>query len=89
MRLLVNLGTFDAERRSAIEAAIGAAKTARMPWVLDPVFIQVAPARAHFARQLLTRGPAVVRLNTVSLPRCRTTIPRATPLRVSPKRMAP
>lgn len=63
--LLVNLGTFDAERRSAIEAAIGAAKTARMPWVLDPVFIQVAPARAHFARQLLTRGPAVVRLNTV------------------------
>jgi hydroxyethylthiazole kinase len=62
--LLVNLGTFDAERRAAIDAAIAAAKTAHMPWVLDPVFIDVAPARAQFARELVTRGPAVVRLNS-------------------------
>jgi hydroxyethylthiazole kinase len=61
--LLVNLGTFDAERRTAIDAAIGAARAARKPWVLDPVFIQVAPPRAQFARGLLSRGPAVVRLN--------------------------
>ncbi len=61
--LLVNLGTFDAERRAAIEVAIDAADAARKPWGLDPVFIELAPARAQFARQLLGRGPAVVRLN--------------------------
>jgi hydroxyethylthiazole kinase len=61
--LLVNLGTFDAERRAAIDAAIGAASAARTPWVLDPVFIDRVPARAEFARQLLGHAPAVVRLN--------------------------
>src|ERR1700683_2220023 len=34
--LLVNLGTFDAERRAAIDIALGAM---HIPWVLDPVFI--------------------------------------------------
>ncbi|MGA2818078.1 MAG: hydroxyethylthiazole kinase [Xanthobacteraceae bacterium] len=62
--LLVNLGTFDAERRAAVEVAVGAANAAHIPWVLDPVFIDRAPARAQFARELLARGPAVVRLNT-------------------------
>jgi hydroxyethylthiazole kinase len=62
--LLVNLGTFDEERRAAIDVALGAAKAARMPWVLDPVFIELAPARAQFARELVARGPAAVRLNT-------------------------
>jgi hydroxyethylthiazole kinase len=61
--LLVNLGTFDAERRNAIDVALGAVETARMPWVLDPVFIESSPGRAQFARDLLGRGPAVVRLN--------------------------
>lgn len=61
--LLVNLGTFDAERRSAVDAALGAAEAARMPWVLDPVFIDRSPARAAFARMLLARRPAAVRLN--------------------------
>lgn len=61
--LLVNLGTFDAERRSTIEIALGAVQTARMPWVLDPVFIERSPERARFARDLLGRGPSVVRLN--------------------------
>src|ERR1700730_1727989 len=41
--LLVNLGTFDAERRAAIDVALGAMgqggmEQRRMPWVLDPVF---------------------------------------------------
>jgi hydroxyethylthiazole kinase len=61
--LLVNLGTFDAERRAAVDAALGAATAARMPWVLDPVFIDRSPARAAFARTLLARRPAAVRLN--------------------------
>ncbi len=62
--LLVNLGTFDTERRTAIDAAIGAAKTGAKPWVLDPVFVERAPPRAQFARDILIRGPAIVRLNT-------------------------
>jgi hydroxyethylthiazole kinase len=61
--LLVNLGTFDAERRVAVEAALNAAETARKPWVLDPVFIDRSPARAAFAKSLLARRPAAVRLN--------------------------
>ena len=62
--LLVNLGTFDAERRTAIELALGALGQGGMPWVLDPVFIERSPARAQFAQSLVTRGPAVVRLNS-------------------------
>jgi hydroxyethylthiazole kinase len=61
--LLVNLGTFDDERRGAIETALGAAAAARLPWVLDPVFIERSPGRAQFAREVLARGPSVVRLN--------------------------
>jgi hydroxyethylthiazole kinase len=61
--LLVNLGTFEAERREAVDLALGAAEAARMPWVLDPVFIDRSPARAAFARTLLARRPAAVRLN--------------------------
>jgi hydroxyethylthiazole kinase len=65
--LLVNLGTFDAERRTAIGVALGALgqgdKEVSKPWVLDPVFIERSPARAQFAQGLLERGPAAVRLN--------------------------
>jgi hydroxyethylthiazole kinase len=61
--LLVNLGTFDDERRSAVDRAIAAAKDAGIPWVLDPVFIDRSPARAAYARDLLTHKPAIVRLN--------------------------
>ena len=61
--LLVNLGTFDAERRAAVEAALDAAAGKAAPWVLDPVFIDRSAARAQFARSLLMRAPAVVRLN--------------------------
>jgi hydroxyethylthiazole kinase len=62
--LLINLGTFDAERRTAIDAAIGTARAGGKPWVLDPVFVERAPPRAQFARDILIRGPAIVRLNT-------------------------
>jgi hydroxyethylthiazole kinase len=64
--LLVNLGTFDAERRTAIELALGAKgrqRKATRPWVLDPVFIERSSARVQFAQGLLKRGPAAVRLN--------------------------
>jgi hydroxyethylthiazole kinase len=60
--LLVNLGTFDAQRRKAIDVAVAEA-AGRVPWVLDPVFIDRSPARADFARALAAQSPAAVRLN--------------------------
>jgi len=61
--LLVNLGTFDRERRSAVEAAVKTAAEKELPWLLDPVFVDRSPARAQFGRALLAARPAVVRLN--------------------------
>jgi hydroxyethylthiazole kinase len=61
--LLVNLGTFDAERREAARIAIGAARKNGIPWVLDPVFVDRSPSRAAFARELLALAPAALRLN--------------------------
>ena len=61
--LLVNLGTFDRERREATEIAVETATQDKVPWVLDPVFIDRAAPRAAFARVLVGRGPKVVRLN--------------------------
>ena len=61
--LLVNLGTFDAERREATTIAVETAVSHKLPWVLDPVLVDRAPARAEFARELIGRRPTVVRLN--------------------------
>jgi len=60
--LLVNLGTLDAERRRAIEAALTAARD-RVPWVLDPVFVDRSAPRASFAASLAARQPRAIRLN--------------------------
>jgi hydroxyethylthiazole kinase len=61
--LLVNLGTFDAERREAVGIAVKTAALNKLPWVLDPVLIDRAPSRAEFARSLMKELPNVVRLN--------------------------
>lgn len=61
--LLVNLGTFDHERREAVEIAVAAASQGGKRWVLDPVFIDRAPKRANFARALMRRQPTALRLN--------------------------
>ena len=61
--LLVNLGTFDGERRQATAIAVETAARQGLPWVLDPVFVDRAPPRAAFARELVGRRPSVVRLN--------------------------
>jgi hydroxyethylthiazole kinase len=65
--LLVNLGTFDIERRQATEFALKAAAEHNIPWVLDPVFVDRSRPRADFARALLARGPSAVRLNRAEL----------------------
>jgi hydroxyethylthiazole kinase len=61
--LLVNLGTFDTERRKASLAAIVAANKAGIPWVLDPVFIDRSTPRAAFAKALAGKKPRALRLN--------------------------
>jgi hydroxyethylthiazole kinase len=61
--LLINLGTFDAERQQASLAAIAVANKSDTPWVLDPVFIERSPPRAAFAKKLLARRPRALRLN--------------------------
>lgn len=61
--LLVNLGTFDRERREATLMALDAARQHAVPWVLDPVFVDRSAPRAVFARELIGRSPNVVRLN--------------------------
>jgi hydroxyethylthiazole kinase len=61
--LLVNLGTFDNERSSAISVALNAAVERGIPWLLDPVFVERSPGRAQFARDVVARRPAAVRLN--------------------------
>ncbi len=61
--LLVNLGTSDRERKSAIEVAVKTAAEKGLPWLLDPVFVDRSPGRAQFGRALLAAQPAAVRLN--------------------------
>jgi hydroxyethylthiazole kinase len=61
--LLVNLGTFDAERRDAVAAAIDVATETGIPWVLDPVFIDRSAPRADYARTLVAQRPRAIRLN--------------------------
>jgi hydroxyethylthiazole kinase len=61
--LLVNLGTFDRERREATSIAVDAAARHGLPWVLDPVFVDRAPQRAAYARDLIFLAPKAVRLN--------------------------
>ncbi len=61
--LLVNLGTFDRERRDAAEIAIQVATDEQRPWVLDPVFVDRSRPRAEFAKTLMAKTPRAVRLN--------------------------
>ncbi|MEM6665771.1 MAG: hydroxyethylthiazole kinase [Pseudomonadota bacterium] len=61
--LVINLGTLDRTRRAAIDAAVDVARAEQRPFVLDPVFADVAPARCAFAKALLDRDPTVVRPN--------------------------
>jgi hydroxyethylthiazole kinase len=65
--LLINLGTFDATRRDAVEFALDQADEDRTPWVLDPVFCDRSEARAAFARMLTAREPEAVRANEAEI----------------------
>jgi len=65
--LLVNLGTFDAERRAAAEIAVRSVTGEGVPWLLDPVFIERSKPRTVFAKELLAQHPRAVRLNHAEL----------------------
>jgi hydroxyethylthiazole kinase len=61
--LLVNLGTFDPERRAATATALEVASEEGVPWLLDPVFIDRSEPRAAYARSLVAQKPGAIRLN--------------------------
>ena len=61
--LLVNLGTLDADRIAASEAAIKVAIESSKPWALDPVFVHVSPERLSVAKHFLEFHPALIRCN--------------------------
>jgi hydroxyethylthiazole kinase len=61
--VLVNLGTFDRDRRDAVEIALEVARDDGIPWVLDPVLIDRSEPRAEMARTLAMKEPRVVRAN--------------------------
>ncbi|MEA2870513.1 MAG: hydroxyethylthiazole kinase [Hyphomicrobiales bacterium] len=62
--LLINLGTFDEERRAATAAALDVVVgERRTPWVLDPVFIDRSAPRAAYAKSLVAQNPHAIRLN--------------------------
>lgn len=61
--VLVNVGTVSDEQIAAIRAAVETARTASVPWVLDPVAVGGLPLRTEFARDLVGQGPAAIRGN--------------------------
>ncbi len=65
--MLINLGTFDDERRKAIELVLGDRDIGRKAFVLDPVFVERSPVRLALAREVLAHGPAIVRANAGEL----------------------
>lgn len=61
--LLINLGMLDRSRRDASATAVETAKEAGVPWVLDPVKIELSPSRLEFARRLIDEEPTLVHAN--------------------------
>jgi len=61
--LLINLGTLDPARRAVMDIGVAVANAAAIPWVLDPVKVDRSKIRADYARALVARKPAAIRLN--------------------------
>jgi len=80
--VLVNLGTLDPERHKAIEIALDHATKARLPWLLDPVFVDRSELRLDFAKALLERKPAAVRLNSAEFKALGGALPNAEAVKV-------
>jgi hydroxyethylthiazole kinase len=61
--VLINLGTLDARRLKAIEVIVPLLHEQKLPWVMDPVFVERSKSRLALAAMLLGHGPDVVRGN--------------------------
>ena len=61
--MLVNLGTVTARQAEAMRRAIAVANVRGVPWVLDPVGVQILSYRAELAREFIACKPSVIRCN--------------------------
>lgn len=61
--LLINLGTPDADTALIHDRAVTIAGDVSLPWVLDPVMVDRAPARRSRAEALIGRSPTALRGN--------------------------
>lgn len=65
--LLVNLGTLDETRKTAIPIAMEAARNAGKSVTVDPVFVDRSAPRCEFAREIMMRTPSLVRTNEAEM----------------------
>ena len=65
--ILVNLGTVTERQAEAMRRAIGVANKKNVPWVLDPVGIQMLSFRRQLAVELVGLRPAIVRGNPAEI----------------------
>lgn len=65
--VLVNLGTLSALQAEAMRSAAKAAARRSVPWVLDPVGVQLLAFRRRFAFELLGLRPSLVRGNPAEI----------------------
>ncbi|KRE35767.1 hydroxyethylthiazole kinase [Janibacter sp. Soil728] len=61
--LLVNLGSLGSDGMAGMLPTARVAASRRLPWVLDPTAIGLAPVRTRMAHELLALGPTAVRGN--------------------------
>lgn len=61
--LLINVGTLSRSQAEQMRAAVDAAQSAGVPWVLDPVAVGLLGFRTEFCRELLGFSPTLIRGN--------------------------
>ena len=61
--LLINLGTVTERQAEVMRRAVGVANKKNVPWVLDPVGIQMLSFRRQLAEELVRLCPAIIRGN--------------------------
>ncbi|WP_106746820.1 hydroxyethylthiazole kinase [Yoonia maritima] len=61
--LTINIGTLSPDWVAAMQLAADTAVSAGVPWVLDPVAHFATPYRGEVVRDLITRGPTIIRGN--------------------------
>jgi hydroxyethylthiazole kinase len=65
--LLINLGTLDLARESAIKTILGEGIRPRGPIVLDPVFAECSPLRLDLAKRLLVLPGVIIKGNAAEM----------------------